>query len=75
MKIECPCCGDCFTPNEDHLRWPSPEDVNYNDSDKFVWEKIPLLRSLWGCNGDGYNADENNPSHIQTGKKNAGKKQ
>lgn len=49
MNIKCPCCGDCFAPNEDHLRWDYSEDVNYNDSEKFVWENIPLLRSSWGC--------------------------
>ena len=52
MEIKCPCCGDCFAPNEDFLRWNYSEEINYNDSTKFVWENIPLLRSTWGCNND-----------------------
>ncbi len=58
MNIECPCCGDCFEPNEDHLRWESSEDVNLNDSSKIVWEKIPLLRSTWICNKDNNSNDD-----------------
>ena len=59
MNIKCPCCGDCFTPNEDHLRWDYSEDVNYNDSSIFVWENIPLLRSSWGCNDDDIKTEQN----------------
>ena len=70
MKIKCLCCGDCFEPSEDHLRWPSSEDANPDDSGKIVWEKIPLLRSTWSY--DEY--DKNNQSHKQTDRKIAGEK-
>lgn len=52
MNIKCPCCGDCFAPNEDYLRWDYSEDINYNDSEKFVWDKSPLLRSSLDCNNN-----------------------
>lgn len=71
MKIECPCCGDCFTPNEDHLRWPSSEDINLNDSNKIVWERIPLLRSVVYCSTD----NNNDQSLREAVKKSTGEEQ
>lgn len=70
MKIKCPCCGDCFTPNEDHLRWPSSEDISLYDSSKFTWEKIPLLRSMWNYSDNG-----DNQTLKQTDKKIVGEEQ
>ena len=69
MNIKCPCCGDCFAPNEDYLGWDYSEDINYNDSEKFVWENIPLLRSSWNSNDDDVKTEQNleQKDNITTG--------
>ncbi|MDH3394740.1 MAG: hypothetical protein OEL52_01135 [Nitrosopumilus sp.] len=45
MRIKCPCCTHSFAVSEDDIFLDYSDDVDYDDSNKYVWEELPLLRS------------------------------
>ena len=45
MNIKCPCCNRKFPVTEDDVLLDY--DVDYNDSEIYVWENLPLLKSTF----------------------------
>ena len=45
MKIKCPGCSHKFSPTEDEIYLDY--DVDYDDDKRFVWERLPILKSVW----------------------------
>jgi len=45
MNIKCPCCNRKFPVTEDDVLLDY--DVDYNDSENYVWENLPLLKSTF----------------------------
>ena len=43
MKIKCPSCSHKFTPSEDELYLDY--GIDYDNDTRFVWEKLPILKS------------------------------
>ncbi|MGI9567809.1 MAG: hypothetical protein ACR2LL_12465 [Nitrosopumilus sp.] len=43
MKVKCPNCSHKFTPSEDEIYLDY--DIDYGNDDRFVWEKLPILKS------------------------------
>lgn len=56
MRIKCPCCSHKFTIIEDNIFFDYA--VDYNDSKKYVWEKLPLLKSTFCVNSAEKNQTE-----------------
>lgn len=46
MKIKCPNCSPRFSPSEDEILLDY--DIDYDNDDIFVWERLPILKSMWG---------------------------
>ncbi len=44
MNVKCPCCDHKFTVTEDDIFLDYEAD--YDDSEKYVWEELPLLKSI-----------------------------
>jgi len=49
MNVKCPCCSHKFPVTEDDIMLDYSDDVDY-DSEKYVWEELPLLRSSLDSN-------------------------
>jgi len=45
MKIKCPCCNHSFAVTKDNIFFDYLDNVNYDDSEKYVWENLPILKS------------------------------
>ncbi len=45
MNVKCPCCSHKFPVTEDDVLLDY--DADYNNSEVYVWENLPLLRSSW----------------------------
>ena len=45
MNVKCPCCNHKFPVTEDDVLLDY--DADYNNSEIYVWENLPLLRSSW----------------------------
>lgn len=45
MNVKCPCCSHKFPVTEDDVLLDY--DADYNNSEIYVWENLPLLRSSW----------------------------
>lgn len=45
MKIKCPNCSHKFAVSQDDIYLDY--DTNYDNSTKYVWEELPLLRSTF----------------------------
>ncbi len=45
MRIKCPCCNRKFAVSENDIILDYSDDVDYDDSEKYVWEELPLLKS------------------------------
>ncbi|MDH3394742.1 MAG: hypothetical protein OEL52_01145 [Nitrosopumilus sp.] len=45
MKIKCPNCSHKFSPTEDEIILDY--DIDYDNDSRFVWEKLPILKSVW----------------------------
>ena len=48
MKIKCPNCSHKFSPTEDEIYFDY--DIDYDGDSRFVWEKLPILKSTWRVN-------------------------
>ena len=46
MKIKCPNCPHRFCPSEDEILLDY--EIDYDNDPRFVWEKLPILKSVWG---------------------------
>ena len=45
MKIKCPNCSHTFSPSEDEIYLDY--DIDYGNDEQFVWERLPILKSVW----------------------------
>jgi len=45
MKIKCPNCTHKFSPTEDEIYLDY--EIDYDNDSRFVWEKLPILKSIW----------------------------
>ena len=45
MKIKCPSCSHKFSLTEDEILFDY--DVDYDNDSRFVWERLPILKSVW----------------------------
>ncbi len=45
MKIKCPNCSHKFSPTEDEIYLDY--EIDYDNDERFVWEKLPILKSTW----------------------------
>ena len=45
MKIKCPNCSHKFSPTEDEIYLDY--EIDYDNDSRFVWEKLPILKSAW----------------------------
>ena len=45
MNVKCPCCDHKFPVTEDDILFDY--DANYSDSEIYVWENLPLLKSTF----------------------------
>ena len=50
MKIKCPNCSDKFTPSENELYLDY--EIDYDNDERFVWEKLPILKSSFVVSED-----------------------
>ena len=48
MKIKCPNCSHKFSPSEDEIYLDY--EIDYDSDSRFVWEKLPILKSAWCVN-------------------------
>lgn len=56
MKIKCPNCSHKFSPSEDEIYLDY--DIDYDNDSRFVWEGLPILKSVWCVNDSKYNVSE-----------------
>ena len=52
MKIKCPSCSHKFSPSEDEIYLDY--SIDYDHDDKFVWERLPILKSIWNDESKDY---------------------
>ena len=45
MKIKCPNCSHKFSPTEDEIYLDY--EIDYDNDERFVWERLPILKSAW----------------------------
>ena len=45
MKITCPNCSHKFSPSEDEIYLAY--EIDYDNDSRFVWEILPILKSVW----------------------------
>ena len=45
MKVKCPNCSHKFAVSQDDIYLDY--DVDYDDSTKYVWEELPVLKSTF----------------------------
>jgi len=50
MKIKCPSCSHKLSPTEDEIYLDYSTD--YDNDNKFVWERLPILKSVWNDSKD-----------------------
>jgi len=55
MNVKCPCCNHKFPVTEDDILLDY--DTDYNDSENYVWENLPLLKSAF--HADFYKGSKN----------------
>ena len=48
MKIKCPNCSHKFSPSEDEIYLDY--EIDYDNDSRFVWERLPILKSTWFVN-------------------------
>ncbi len=47
MKIKCFNCNHKFSSFEDEIYFDY--DIDYDNDKRFVWEKLPILKSMWSA--------------------------
>ena len=45
MKIKCSNCSHKFSPSEDEIYLDY--EIDYDNDERFVWERLPILKSIW----------------------------
>lgn len=56
MKINCPNCSHKFSPSEDEIYLDY--DIDYDNDPRFVWDRLPILKSIWCVNDSKDNISE-----------------